>query len=39
MKTWNTHTMVENFKRTAVAAAALFVLLFTACPNKERKDT
>ena len=33
MKTWNTHTMVENFKRTAVAAAALFALLFTACPN------
>ncbi len=25
--------MVENFKRTAVAAAALFALLFTACPN------
>ncbi len=25
--------MVENFKRTAVAAAALFVLLFTGCPN------
>lgn len=33
METWNTHTMVENFKRTAVAAAALFALLFTACPN------
>ena|GEM_PF-5376252 len=39
METWNTHTMVENFKRTAVAAAALFVILFTACSNKERKDT